>query len=82
VGSPIRDSTLAGQDRQALGNFERCTFLGEKSELAIHSIRLPARGASDVMSVTLQIVGFPYVGQLNVKDVLQAMNQLGIADRK
>ena len=56
--------------------------MGEKSELTIDSIRLPAREAFDVMSVTLQIMGFPYVSQLNVKDVLQAMNQLGIADWK
>ena len=56
--------------------------MGEKSELAIDCIRLSALAASDVTSVTLQIMGFPFVGQLNVKDVLQLTNQLGIADRK
>ena len=82
VGAPIHDSALAGQDRQALGNFERRTFIGEKSELAIDRIRLSALAASDVTSFTLQTMGFPFVGQLNVQDVLQPTSQLGIADRK
>jgi hypothetical protein len=82
LSPPIRDSALAGQARQALSNFERCTFLGKKPELAIDCIRLSALAASDVKSVALQMVRFPFVGQLNVKNALQATNQPGIDDRK
>lgn len=56
--------------------------MGKKPELAIDCIRLSVLAASDVVAVALQIMGFPFVGQLNVKDILQPTNQLGIADRK
>ncbi len=56
--------------------------MGEKLELAIDYIRLCALAAFDVLPVTLQMMRFPFVGQLNVKNVLQATNQLWIADRK
>ena len=56
--------------------------MGEKPELAIDCFRFPTLAASDVVPVALQIMRFLFVGQLNVKNVLQATNQLGIADRK
>ena len=56
--------------------------MGKKSELAIDCIRLSPSGAFDVMSVALQKMRFPFICQLNVKNVLQATNQLGIAYRK
>ena len=56
--------------------------MGEELKLAVDCIRLFTLAAPDVMSVTLQMMRFPFVGQLNVKDVFQTTNQLEIADRK
>jgi hypothetical protein len=82
VSPPIRDPALAGQDRQTFCNFKSCTFMGDEPELAIDCIRSISIAASGVMPVALQVMRFPFVGQLRVKNVLQASNQLGIADRK
>jgi len=56
--------------------------MSEKTELAIDCVRLSTLTASDVVTVALQMMRFPFVGQLNVKDVFQTTNQLEIADRK
>ena len=45
-------------------------------------IRLTSPAASTVTSVALQMMSFLFVGQLDVKNVLQATNQLGAVDRK
>ena len=82
VSAPIRDLALAGQDRQALADLERLGFTRKKLELAIDGIRLCLSAASTVTPVALQMMSFPFVGQLNIKNVFQATNQLGAADRK
>jgi hypothetical protein len=56
--------------------------MGEKPELAIDCIRSFSIAASGIMPVASQMMRFPFVGQLSVKNVLQATHQLGIADRK
>ena len=56
--------------------------MGKKLELAIDCIRSLSTAASSVMPVASQMMRFPFVGQLSVKNVLQAPNQFGIADRK
>lgn len=56
--------------------------MGEKVKLAIDRIWLSALPAFHVMSIACQMMRFLFVRQLNVKDVLQAMNQLGIDDRE
>src|SRR5438477_271905 len=61
---------------------ERCLFRCKKLELAVDGIRLTSPAASTVTSVALQMMSFLFVGQLDVKNVLQATNQLGAVDRK
>ena len=56
--------------------------MSEKTELAIDCVRLCAFPASGVVSVASQVMGFPFVRQLKVKNVLQAMHQPCIADRE
>src|SRR5262245_60434374 len=82
VSAPIRDLALTGQDRQALSDLERRIFTRKKLELAIDGIRLASLAASAVTSVALQMMSFLFVGPLKVKNVFQATNQFGTADRK
>jgi hypothetical protein len=56
--------------------------MGEKSKLAVDCIRLSAFVASNIMSVALKVVTLPFIGQLDAKNTLQAVNQFGIAHRK
>ncbi|MGA8557510.1 MAG: hypothetical protein WB630_24110, partial [Candidatus Acidiferrales bacterium] len=54
----------------------------EKVQLAIGRICLSALSAPHIMPVAFQMMRFPFVCQLNVKDLFQSINQLGIADGK
>ena len=56
--------------------------MGEKSKLTVDCIRLSPLVASNIVSVALQAVALPFIGQLNAKNIFQAAHQLGIADRK
>lgn len=73
VRAPVGNLALAGQHRQGLADFERRLFTCKKLELAIDGIRPCSLAASTIIPVALQMMSFLFVGQLKVKNVLQAM---------